>query len=563
LQPKGVVMAGEKVDAVIVGAGASGGVLAKELSLAGLQVVVLERGGHLKPEDFELHDEQTSSGWGMVRPSPAMEDDRHPREFRHQGDERFRVVYPHEWGYSSQGAVVGGGQLLYGGLMWRRPPIDFRMKSEYGSVSGATLEDWPFSYEDLEPFFEKAEYEMGVSGEGGVNPFEGKRNKPYPCPPIGLQPGDEAVKAKARQLGYHPFTVPLGILTEDYRGRSSCIGHPCCNGYVCDIGAKSTPVNALFPDALATGNCRLVPEAMVKEITTDNLGNPNGVSYFDKAGSLMHQEARLVIVAGSAIESARLLLNSSSRWFPKGMGNGSDWVGRNLMGHISPWVWGVMDEATNEGVGPGPGVGIDDFYGKNSGFVGGSVFYSRTEVTPIAFAGRRPRGAPRWGRAHKQYQRDNFRRYIRLFAPAEDMPQFENRVEVSSSVRDAWGIPVARITHSFHPNDYLVFYFFRDKMTHLLREMGVKDITTSSIGRGGTGYQLGTCRTGKDPKNSVVNSHGQSHEVDNLFVVDASVFVTSGGRNPVLTIQALAYRFADYIVRQWKGGAWRNGRREL
>ncbi|MEW5979720.1 MAG: GMC family oxidoreductase [Acidobacteriota bacterium] len=556
-------MAKEKVDAIIVGAGASGSVAAKELCTAGLRVLLLERGPNLIPADFGLHDELTSHGAGMVRTGPGGEDPRCPREFRHQGEDYFRVVYPHNWEYSPGGAAVGGGQLFYGALMWRRPPVDFRMKSACGPVEGTTLEDWPLTYDELEPAFEKAEYDLGVSGEGGVNPFEGKRAKPFPLPPVELQPGDVAVQKAARRLGYHPFVVPLGLLTEEYRGRPACIRHPCCNNFICEVGAKSTAVTALLPIALATGNCTLVPEAIVREIVIDSKGAVSGVRYFQKDGTLIEQTARIVILAASAIETPRLLLNSACRWFPHGVANGNGWVGRNLMGHISPWVWGILDGVSNEGFGPGLGVGIDDFYANNPGFTGGSVFYSRTEVTPISFANRRPRGARRWGLEHKQYQREHFNKYIRLFAPAEDMPQFENRVEVSPMVRDVWGIPVARITHSFHPNDYRVFEFFMEKMTRVLQEAGAHDITASSAGRGGAGYQLGTCRMGHDPKSSVVNAYGQSHEVDNLFIVDGSVFVTSGGRNPVLTIQALAYRFADFLIRQWNGGAWSAGRREV
>ncbi len=549
-------------DAVIIGAGASGAVVAKELAEAGLRVVLLERGPKLNPADFYLHDELTSHMGSGLRTPPGSEEPFAPREFRFQGEENFRTLYPSDWEYSAQGAVVGGGMLFYGGLMWRRPPVDFRMKSEYGHVEGTTLEDWPITYEELEPDFTKAEYEMGVSGEAGVDPYEGKRSKPYPLPPVELQPGDVMIQETAKRMGYRPFRTPLGIITREYRGRNPCIQHPCCNGFICEIGAKSTPVTALLPRALATGNCKLVPGALVKQITVDGRGNPNGVEYY-RGKKLMHQRARLIVLAASAIETPRLLLNSASRWFPKGMGNANGWVGRNLMGHISPWVWGVMDRTTNEGFGPGPGVAINDFCMKNPGFAGGGVIYSRTEVTPISFTGRRPRGAPRWGLEHKRYQRENFRRYIRLFAPAEDMPQFENRVEVSPTVRDAWGIPVPRITHSFHPNDYRVWEFFSRKMQEILQEAGARDITPSGLGRGGAGYQLGTCRMGNDPKTSVVNRWGRSHEIDNLFVVDGSVFVTSGGRNPALTIQALAYRFAGYIVREWKGGAWRKGSREV
>lgn len=556
-------MSEPKYDAVIVGSGASGAVLARELAVAGIKVALLERGPKINPEDHALHDEQTSHGYGLLRPKLGGEDPTSPREFRFQGEERFRVLYPGDWGYSESAAVVGGGMFLFGGLMWRRPPCEFRLKSIHGHVPGTTLEDWPFTYEDLEPYFTKAEYEMGVSGETGGNPFEGKRSKPFPMPPIDLQPGDVTVRETMKRMGYHPFVVPLGIATDKFKGRPACMHHPCCNGYICEIGAKSTPVSALLPDAIATGNCTLIPDAMVKEIAVDAKGQPNGVRYFTEKGALETVTARIVIMAASAIETTRLLLNSSSKWHPKGMANSSGWVGRNLMGHMSPWVWGIMDEVTNEGYGPGAGIAMDDFCGNNEGFAAGGVIYSRTEVTPVSFTTRRPRGAPRWGLEHKKYQRENFRRYIRLFAPAEDMPQFENRVEVSPIIRDRWGIPVPRITHSFHPNDYKVYNFFRNKMIEILKEAGARDLTGSGIDKGGTGYQMGTCRMGTDPKTSVVNTNGQSHDLDNLFIVDASVLPTAGGRNPVLTIQALAYKFAEQLVTDWNGGAWKSGGKEV
>lgn len=175
--------------------------------------------------------------------------------------------------------------------MWRFLPIDFRAKSEYGSVDASTLEDWPLSYDDLEPFYDKAEYELGVSGEAGVDPFEGKRRRSFPLPPVGLQPGDLFIKKAAQKLGYHPFTVPLGIATEKFKNRNACIRHPCCNQFICEVGAKSTIVSALLPATLATGNCQLITEAVVKEITVNSHGQPDGVSYFNKSGKLVRQPA--------------------------------------------------------------------------------------------------------------------------------------------------------------------------------------------------------------------------------------------------------------------------------
>jgi choline dehydrogenase-like flavoprotein len=548
-----------KADAIIVGAGAAGGVVAKELCAAGLHVTLLERGFLPKVEDFRNHDELAARTAGAPSARWELPERRYPREFRNPGEPGFRTIHPQDGSYAWMGGAVGGGQINYAGLMWRRPPDDFRMKTIYGHVPGTTLEDWPFTYEDLEPFYEKAEYELGVSGEAGVNPFEGRRKRPFPLPPVDLTPGDERVKAAILRLGYHPFVVPLGILTRDYRGRRACIQHPCCNGYICEVGAKSTFLSALLPAAISSGNLTLVTGAIVKEITVDPQGRPNGVLYFDNGRRLIRQSARIIVVSASATETPRLLLNSRSRQFPNGLANSSGWVGRNLMGHISPQVFGIFDDVTNPGIGPGTGIALDDFHGHIPGMTGGGVIYSRSDIMPINFIDYRPDGAPLWGREHKKFQRKNFHRYYRLTSPAEDLPQFENRVEVSPSLRDAWGIPAARITHGYHARDFELFEFLRKKMEEIIREAGAKEVFFNNPGKGRVSvHQNGTCRMGGDPKTSVVNGYAQAHDVENLFIPDSSCLVTSGGRNPALTIQAIAYRASDFIIRQWKGGAWKS-----
>ena len=198
---------------------------------------------------------------------------RHPREFRHTAADSFQKIFPEDGYYPLLAAVVRRRATFLRGSDVALSPNRFRAKSTYGAMEGSTLDDWPLTYDELEPFYDKAEYTLGVAGEDG-DPFAGKRSRPFPLPPVDLQPGDLLVKKAAQKLGYHPFTVPLGIATQKYQDRNPCVRHPCCNGFICEIGAKSTMVTALLPSTLATGNCQLITEAVVKEVTTDGRGHP-------------------------------------------------------------------------------------------------------------------------------------------------------------------------------------------------------------------------------------------------------------------------------------------------
>ena len=271
------------VNAVVIGAGASGGIVAKELSTAGLSVVLLER-GHWQSFDDHDHDELISQRVTVLGNAFGPDNDRHRRVIK-VGD-RWRIVLPSEGGYNNNAACVGGGTLSYGAMAWRYTEKDFRMRTTYGQLEGSTLEDWPISYEDLEPCYEKAEWEIGVSGDAVSNPFAAPRKKPYPMPPFAYNQEGRLLEAAGRRLGYHPFPIPMLRNSIAREGRSACIHCRYCVGFACEVDAKCGTHNTVIPTALATGNCRLLTECVVKEILTDEKGRARGVAYFDPKGRL-------------------------------------------------------------------------------------------------------------------------------------------------------------------------------------------------------------------------------------------------------------------------------------
>ncbi len=554
-------MPNSKVDVVVVGSGAGGGIVAKELAEAGLSVVVFERGKKYSLADFN-HDELNSQY--SVPPAYGPSVHPNPRTFRFTDREPAQIVYPGvDEHYGKTAAAVGGGTLAYGAAAWRFKREDFRMKSTYGAIPGTTLEDWPISYDDLEPYYEKAEYELGVSGLAGADPFAEPRKKPYPVGPLPINPQGEILRDAGKRIGWHPFPPPFAILTEAYHGRSACVQCPWCLAHACEVGAKSGTQITMLPRAIKTGKCELRANSFVTRITTDAKGRPNGVEYFDAQKKGHQQNADLVIVACSATESARLLLNSGSKFHSSGLGNSSGQVGRNLNDHTGADAFGLFEREIPHGRGPGPSIAFNDWNHSHApGIPGGGYIYNYYCTLPIEFADNRPPGEPMWGKAHKEFQRKYFRRYIHLGSNCQAMPQEKNYVDLDPKVRDAWGMPVARITHSLMKVDYDIADFVMDKEELLLKEAGAIKTWRGRNGKGGVGdHQNGTCRMGNDAKTSVVSRYCQSHDVDNLFVTDGSVLVTDAGFNPSLTIQALAFWASEYIKKQWSGGAWRNGKR--
>jgi choline dehydrogenase-like flavoprotein len=540
-------------DAIIVGSGAGGGIVAKELALAGLQVLLLERGRAVTPADCRKDDlrNQRTSALGV----PFGPDERkNPRVFANQ-DGSTRMMDVRDGGYNNNAACVGGGTQSYGAMAWRFLPQDFRMRSIYGVPDGSTLDDWPVSYDDLEPFYQMAEDEIGVSGDMSGDPFHGPRSKPLPMPPLSPTKEHRILAAATRRLGLHPFPIPMLRNSVPYGGRPPCMRCRWCVGFACEVNAKGGTQNTVIPTAIASGNCKLVTGAIASEITIDGNGRPNGVSYFDQNNRRQAARAPLVVVSGGAIESARLLLNSRSRFFPEGIGNRHDWVGRNLQGHAYSGASGLLEEDTYDDLGPGASVAVCDYNHGNPGLVGGAMLCNEFIRLPVQAINSQPPGVRAWGLEHKQFLRDYYRHSISFRGPTQEIPIFEARVQVDPAVRDHWGIPVPRFSGGKHPHTIEIARAMAEKAEMVLREAGATRTWLGVPGPGLSGgqHQAGTCRMGDDPHTSVVNRYCQVHGTENLFVVDGSVHVTNGGFNPVLTIMAIAYWASDFMKREWRG----------
>jgi choline dehydrogenase-like flavoprotein len=539
----------KRYDAIIVGTGAAGGIVACVLAEAGKSVLLLERGRALSFSDVG-RDHLRNQRLAIYGHNAGPELLGNPRVFVDpQG--QSRLVKPHELDYHNNAACVGGGTRVYGAQAWRFHPDDFRMASKYGVPDGSSLADWPISYETLEPFYERVEWELGVAGDGHLIQQQIPRRRNYPLPPVPPSPHTLALQHGAGQLGWQTAPVPLLINTEAYGGRSACIACKYCVGFACPTDAKTGSQNTVIPRALATGNCELKPSAVAETIETDDRGNVIGLSYFTDSARETAR-SRCVIVSAGAIESARLLLNSRSSFHPAGLGNEYDQVGRNLQGHLYPRAYGLSPTKVFNGIGPGVTIATIQFNHNNPGIIGGGMLADDFIKPPIDFwYDSLPPDLPRWGVENKRFMRDNYTRVMHVRGPVQDIPNPEGRVTIDESVRDKWGIPVARLSGTTHPATVDAAEFMRERGEQWLRASGCERVWSTQPGLmlSGRQHQAGTCRMGSDAITSVTDEWGRVHNHNNLFVVDGSLHVTNGGFNPVLTIMALAFRSAEYIAR--------------
>jgi gluconate 2-dehydrogenase alpha chain len=566
-------MATEKTDVVIVGAGAAGGILAAELSKAGMKVIGLERGPRLKTSDFEPHDELRYFQRQDLRPDPK----RMPVTWRPNTNARATPMAS-----QNNGNQAGGGTVHYGAVSWRLHEDDFRARTKaterYGASAvpaDSSLTDWPLSYAELEPYYDRAEYDLGVSGKAGNlqgkkieggNVFEGPRRRDYPLPPLLVDQSGVLFEAGTKQLGYHPFSTPRAILSQPYNGRPGCTYCGFCQAFGCHVGAKSSILVTKLPEADATGNFKLITGAMAYRVNSDNSGRATGVSYYGPDGSDNTVEAEIVIVAPFIYDNTRLLLLSKTEKFPNGLANSSGHVGKHIMAHMMANVFVTFDDRyINNFMGPSAQKHtIDDFNADNFdhgglGFIRGaqiSIGTANLEGGPIsATTIAPPPGVPRWGAAYRDFISKYYARHGAMVAQTENLPYPDQTLDLDPNVRDAWGLPATRMTYDWRrPNELARVAFMQQKMEEIGRAMGAPHVWRAPLAPGFPGaHHEGGTRMGSDPKDSVVNKYGQTWDVPNLFVIGSSTFPSMGtGFNPTLTIQALAYMSADAIVNRYR-----------
>jgi choline dehydrogenase-like flavoprotein len=506
-------MTTEITDVLIVGAGACGSVVAKELATRGFSVVVLEAGKRFNSAaDFA----NTEANAGKIMWTE-------PRVYAGKD-----AIVP------KTGVGVGGGTLVWLGVAPRFHRNDFRTYSTEGV--GA---DWPIGYDDLRPHYEKIEREFGVAGECG--PFAPESYQ-LPMPPHRMNWHAQVLARGARKLGAKPFAPPIAINSTDYDGRPACCYCGWC-GSGCPTGAKATASETYLAEAEQRG-ARIISEAFVHRVNYDaKSGRVTGVNYLDANRNEYRVDAKLVVLAGHALETPRLLLLSANNTFPDGLANSSGLVGKNFMSHPTWQVLGTFDEPINACKGMQMGhVMVQDFYQPDSrnDYARGYVLISYM-MTPVTFGNL---SGLSYGAEYKQMLHE-YAHTAAWWAHAEGLPDERNTITLDPEQKDARGLPVARVTYEWGDNDVKLAAAARDKAAEMMSASGARKVR---IGLNYGAHAMGSCRMGRDAKTSVVNEFCQSHDIKNLFICDTSVFVTGAGVNPTLTAMAIASRAVEHMA---------------
>lgn len=540
----------QPVDFVVVGSGAAGGVMARELAGAGFTVVLLEQGPHRKASDF-THDE-LSTQFNNELLGGAM----NVQSYRRTAADTARMQNDPPPALYSQG--VGGSSVHFSANFWRMRPIDFKEKGRLGPIAGTGFDDWPITYDELEPYYTRVDWEIGVSGAPG--PSDPPRSRPYPLPPMPVKSSGVLLETAATKLGLHAQVAPVAVLSQPYQGRAACIHCGFCMGFGCEANAKSSTLATMIPEALATGRCELRARCAVYRIETGKDGRVSEVQYWDEKGRPQAQKAKAVVLCANGAETPRLLLMSASPRFPQGLANGNGRVGKGLMFNSHSVSHGLFEQPLNDFKSVQVSRIIHDFYESDPrrGFYGGGGIDARPFLahSPMLFALTTvPPDVPRWGAAYKQYLAHAFTRHMAVLGSGTSLALDSNDVTLDPRLKDPLGRPALRITYQDHPDDLKLAAFLQDRCMELLDAAGAKKAWREPIEPQNVGaHLLGTCRMGDDPKTSVVDRYHRAHEVKNLFIVDGSSFVTSGRGQPTMTIQALAFRAAEHIGKFAKAG---------
>ena len=556
-----VLNTGQQVyDAVIVGSGATGGWVAKTLSEAGMKIALLEAGPNVTEADFTEHLQPydlkyrgDSPEIARNRPIQSMKAACREANYKWFVDDILNPYThpegrPYQW---TRGRQLGGRTLVWGRQSYRFSPMDFKPASRDGYG-----EDWPISYEDVVPYYERVERYVGISGESLGLP---QLPDSVMLPPMELNCGEGHFKQTIESKFGRTVTIGrVAVLTRDHNGRAAChYCGPCDHG--CVTHSVFSSLWTTLVDAANSGNCDIVTDAVVSHVVTDrNTGLASGVGYIDRNTRAAREiRAKTVVLCASALESARILLNSG-----EGFCNSSGALGRYVMDHVAAGLSGTTpSKEPNRWVGAPRrpnGFYIPRFLNldrrETEGALRGFGYQGnrRSDYGNLGVIAR----MPGFGADFKRRVRESETGMLNLTAFGECLPRYENFVALDPHVKDAWGIPALHINTTWSDNEMRLFHISLDYGEEMLRAAGATNITKTPEPRwpGGTTHEIGSARMGSDPKRSVLNGWCQAHDVKNLFVTDGAAFVSSACQNPTLTMMALSVRAAEYMLDQAKRG---------
>lgn len=569
-----------EVDVVTMGAGWTAGILAQQLTPHGMSVVSLEQGPMrwTDPDFAHNHDSLHYTGRKAMMVDLARE------SWTWRPNPAAPALPLRRYGSFHPGQGLGGAGVHWAAETWRFFPSDFSYRTHhverYGESrlpEGSTVQDWPITYDDLEPWYDRWEYDVGVSGESGNlrgeltgvgNPFEGPRQRPYPLPPLPRSIGAEMFHEAASSLGLHPFRQPAAILSEAYedlsgRTRAGCLLCGFCTRHGCEVDSKASAIVSHIPMALDTGRYEVRPGCVVTGVELDDRGRAVGLRYRDGAGREHLQPARVVVLSGYTLSNVRMLLLSRNSAHPDGAGNDRGQVGRNYTYQV------VQTPATGlfEGRRFNRYMGnacvqevVQDFNGDNFDhsdldFIGGaSILCGGGEREPITSVTDVPvDDGPTWGQGWKEQLRNNWDAVLGVGIQGESLAYEGHKLDLDPTYNDIFGAPLLRITYDFTDNDRALYRFMAQRCSEILDAMGpdesslTDELEPYSISAYQSTHNTGGAIMGASPGDSVTNSYGQVWDTPNLYVTGAALYPQNPGHNPTPTLCALAYRTAQQI----------------
>ncbi len=560
--------------AIVIGSGPAGGVTAWALAQAGWSVTVLERGRNLRPGFGEVPSGQLGTLYGSDEvkssrafgfPDPVME----PMTGRTQSEAAAGTERSTQGAVVNMGAAVGGTSMHYNAKFPRFWRQDFTQFSDLGPVDGAQMADWPISYDELAPFYDEVEYQIGVQGDVSAMPdfvlAQSPRSRDFVMPPNPTGYAAQLLADGARRVGFNPFPYPAAVNSQEFDGRPACNSCGLCSGFGCPINARGDSLVSFLNPAVLTGNVQVIPRALAYRIETNAAGDKaTAVHYYDDQRVSHSLTADKILIAGSPIQTARLLLLSANSAHPNGLGNRSDQVGRNLMFHNFILGGALYERDIQSLRAQSTTLEIDDLVGPFTGpeiqalgvpYIKGALVQLGSGL-PLLTEAYTYAGYAGYGLAHKELMRLSpmRSRIAGVQMVGEDLPQANNRVDLDPTVKDWHGLPSPRVTYAPHQHEKAAATYLGPQIEAMLLAspgaIGAAVIPNALISDAApsTFHQGGTARMGNDPDTSVCDRYGRLHEVDNVHVMDASTFVTFPGFNPTVTILANALRISRALI---------------